>query len=116
LVTGYTELHRDLENTLAQWHGYAHGLVLNTGYSANTAVLSGLPQKGDIVLADKLIHASMLDGILSSAATLRRFPHNDLNVLESLLEESKNSDAVIFVVTESVYSMDGDCPDLKKIL
>jgi len=115
LVTGYTDLHQDLEKTLAQWHGYAHGLILNTGFSANTAVLGGLPQKGDIVLADKLIHASMLEGILSSGATLRRFPHNDLDVLESMLEESKETDVPLFVVTESVYSMDGDCPDLLRI-
>lgn len=115
LVTGYTDLHQDLEKTLAQWHGYAHGLILNTGFSANTAVLGGLPQKGDIVLADKLIHASMLEGILSSGATLRRFPHNDLDVLESMLEESKDTDVPVFVVTESVYSMDGDCPDLSRI-
>ncbi len=115
LVTGYTELHQELEKTLAQWHGYAHGLILNTGFSANTAVLGGLPQKGDIVLADKLIHASMLEGILSSGATLRRFPHNDLDVLESMIEESKETDVPLFVVTESVYSMDGDCPDLLRI-
>jgi 8-amino-7-oxononanoate synthase len=115
LVTGYTDLHQDLEKTLAQWHGYAHALILNTGFSANTAVLGGLPQKGDIVLADKLIHASMLEGILSSGATLRRFPHNDLDVLESMLEESKETDVPLFVVTESVYSMDGDCPDLSRI-
>ena len=115
LVTGYTELHQDLEKTLAQWHGYPHALILNTGFSANTAVLGGLPKKGDVVLADKLIHASMLEGILSSEATLRRFPHNDLDVLESLLEETKASEGVVFVVTESVYSMDGDCPDLSRI-
>ena len=115
LVTGYTELHQELEKTLAQWHGYAHGLILNTGFSANTAVLGGLPQKGDIVLADKLIHASMLEGILSSGATLRRFPHNDLDVLESMIGESKETDVPLFVVTESVYSMDGDCPDLLRI-
>ena len=115
LVTGYTDLHQDLEKTLAQWHGYAHALILNTGFSANTAVLGGLPQKGDIVLADKLIHASMLEGILSSEATLRRFPHNNLDVLESMIEESKETDVPLFVVTESVYSMDGDCPDLLRI-
>lgn len=115
LVTGYTQLHQDLEKTLAEWHGYAHGLILNTGFSANTMVLGGLPKKGDIVLADKLVHASMLNGILSSEATLRRFPHNDLDILESLLEETKSSDAVVFVATESVYSMDGDCPDLVRI-
>lgn len=116
LVTGYTELHQELEKTLAEWHGYAHGLILNTGFSANTMVLGGLPQKGDVVLADKLIHASMLNGILSSEATLRRFPHNDINILESLLEEYKDTNTVVFVATESVYSMDGDSPDLGRIL
>lgn len=115
LVTGYTELHQELEETLAQWHGYNHALVLNTGFSANTAVLGGLPKKGDIVLADKLVHASMIEGILSSDATLRRFPHNDLDKLEALLEESKRGDTTVFVVTESIYSMDGDCPDLARI-
>lgn len=115
LVSGYTELHQVLEKTLAQWHGYPRGLILNTGFSANVAVLGGLPKKGDIILADKWVHASMLQGILASGATLRRFPHNDLDTLELMLQESAPSEAAIFVVTESVYSMDGDSPDLRRI-
>ena len=115
LVTGYTEIHRKLEQTLAAWQGYAHGLVMNTGFAANSAVLGGLPKKGDVVLADRLVHASMLDGILASGARLRRFAHNDLDALELMLHEEPALDGVIFVVTESVYSMDGDSPDLKRL-
>ncbi len=115
LVTGYTELHQKLERTLADWQGYEHGLVLNTGYAANAAVLGGLPRKGDLILADRLVHASMLDGILKSGARLRRFAHNDLDALELMLHEEPAHDGVLFVVTESVYSMDGDSPDLRRL-
>lgn len=115
LVTGYTEIHQKLELALAAWQGYAHGLVMNTGFAANSAVLGGLPKKGDVILADRLVHASMLDGILASGARLRRFAHNDLDALELMLHEEPALDGVIFVVTESVYSMDGDSPDLKRL-
>ena len=115
LVTGYTEIHQKLEQALAAWQGYAHGLVMNTGFAANSAVLGGLPKKGDLILADRLVHASMLDGIMASGARLRRFAHNDLDALELMLHEEPALDGVIFVVTESVYSMDGDSPDLKRL-
>ena len=115
LVTGYTEIHQRLEQTLAAWQGYAHALVMNTGFAANSAVLGGLPKKGDVVLADRLVHASMLEGILASGARLRRFAHNDLDALELMLHEEPALDGVIFVVTESVYSMDGDSPDLPRL-
>ena len=115
LVTGYTEIHQKLEQALAAWQGYEYGLVMNTGFSANSAVLGGLPKKGDLILADRLVHASMLDGIMASGARLRRFAHNDLDALELMLHEEPALDGVIFVVTESVYSMDGDSPDLKRL-
>ena len=107
LVTGYTQLHQQLEQTLAAWQGYAHGLVLNTGFAANAAVLGGLPKAGDVVLADRLVHASMLEGIMASGARLRRFPHNDLDALELMLHEEPALDGVIFVVTESVFAVPG---------
>ena len=115
LVTGYTEIHQQLEHSLAAWQGYEYGLVMNTGFSANSAVLGGLPKKGDLILADRLVHASMLDGIMASGARLRRFAHNDLDALELMLHEEPALEGVIFVVTESVYSMDGDSPDLKRL-
>lgn len=115
LITGYTELHAELERALAGWHGYQQGLVWNSGFAANSAVLSMLPQRGDVVLADRLIHASMVAGILRSGARLRRFPHNDLHALHAMLGEECQRAGAVFVVTESVYSMDGDCPDLAMI-
>jgi len=123
LITGYTQLHADLERALTGWHGYQHGLVWNSGFAANSAVLGMLPRRGDVVLADRLIHASMVAGILRSGARLRRFPHNDLHALNAMLaEESERATlpggprtqagGAIFVVTESIFSMDGDGPDL----
>jgi 8-amino-7-oxononanoate synthase len=115
LITGYTELHAELERALTLWHGYEHGLVWNSGYAANSAVLSMLPQHGDVVLADRLIHASMVAGILRSGARLRRFPHNDLDSLQAMLDEESRRDGAVFVVMESIYSMDGDGPDLNAV-
>ena len=115
LVTGYTALHAALEAELAAWHRYPHALVMNSGFAANGAVLGGLPKAGDLVLADRLIHASMIDGILRSGARLRRFAHNDLDALEVLLAESAGHAGQVFVATESVYSMDGDAPDLARL-
>jgi len=133
LVSGYTQLHADLEHALVGWHGYQHGLIWNSGFAANSAVLGMLPQRGDVVLADRLIHASMVAGILRSGARLRRFPHNDLHALQAMLAEETERRApsrpdvesvveragavpgapsAIFVVTESIFSMDGDGPDL----
>jgi 8-amino-7-oxononanoate synthase len=112
LITGYTELHAELERSLADWHGYQHGLVWNSGFAANSAVLSMLPQHGDVVLADRLIHASMVAGIVRSRARLRRFPHNDLHALHAMLGEESQRKGTVFVVTESIFSMDGDGPDL----
>lgn len=115
LITGYTTLHHALEEKLCQWHGFPHGLLWNSGYAANQAILSLLPQKKDLILADRLIHNSMVSGILRSGAQLIRYPHCDLDRLTTLLEKHAHSSRRIFVVTESVFSMDGDYPDLKRI-
>lgn len=112
LISGYTSEHAALERELCNWIGFSHGLVWNSGYAANSAVLGSLPAKGDMILADRLVHHSLLAGALHSGARLQRFAHNDLNALRRLLEACKEEDKIIFVVTESVYSMDGDTPDL----
>ncbi|MFT3869499.1 MAG: aminotransferase class I/II-fold pyridoxal phosphate-dependent enzyme [Nibricoccus sp.] len=112
LISGYTSEHAALERELCNWVGFPHGLVWNSGYSANGAVLGTLPQKGDVILADRLVHHSLLAGALHSGARLQRFAHNDLDALRRLLEMIDSEGKTIFVVTESVYSMDGDTPDL----
>ena len=115
LITGYRSLHRDLERALCKWLGFPHGLVWTTGYAANSALLSLLPQRGDIVLADRLIHNSMINGILRSGARLIRYRHCDLDHLEALLQEPTANGRLAFVVTETVFSMDGDYPDLAQM-
>ncbi|MEM8550570.1 MAG: aminotransferase class I/II-fold pyridoxal phosphate-dependent enzyme, partial [Verrucomicrobiota bacterium] len=111
LINGFTEAHAELLETLKSWCGFTHGMLWNTGYAANQAVLSQLPQRGDIVLADRLIHNSMISGLLASGARVIRYRHLDLEHLGSLLEEYQ--ERTVFVVTESVFSMDGDYPDLQ---
>jgi len=114
LVSGYTEGHRALEERLAHWAGFRWGLVWNSGYAANHGVLSVLPSKGDLILIDRLAHYSMIAGALRSGARVQRFRHNDVEQLEHLLVRSERW-AQVFVVTESVYSMDGDRSDLQSI-
>jgi len=105
-------LHRELEDALAAWSGFAFGLVWNTGYAANQGVLGLLPQRGDLVLADRLIHNSMISGIQRSGARLQRYRHLDMAHLEALLASHRSHDGQVFVVTETVFSMDGDYPEL----
>ena len=90
-------------------------MIWNSGYVANQALLGSIPRKDDLILADRLIHKSMISGILSSGARLMRYRHCDTGHLEELLEKNTTGDRIVFVVTESVFSMDGDYPDLEKI-
>lgn len=116
LVTGFRSPHLRLVERIGAWYGVSTDQILpwNSGYAANHAVLGLLPQKGDLVLADRLVHHSMLAGILASGARLRRYPHLDLDQLQNLLEQRPSKQAT-FVVTETVFSMDGDLPDLARL-
>lgn len=114
LISGYTEVHAELENKLSNWYGGRPALVWNSGYAANQAVLKLFIDRNDLIIADRLIHNSLISGILQTGARLIRFRHNDLKHLETLLEKHKG-ERRIYLITESVYSMDGDYPDLAKI-
>lgn len=115
LVSGFGPAHQELLNSVKAWHGFEQGIVWNSGYVANQAVLSQLPKKEDVVLADRLIHNSMITGILSSGARLARYRHCDLDHLEALLQKHGKDGRLVFVATESVFSMDGDYPDLARM-
>jgi len=115
LVRGYSATHAALETALCGWHGFPAGLVWNTGFAANQAVLGALAAPSDLILADRLSHHSLISGILKSGAKFTRFPHNDLDALERLLAETASPGRVRWVVTESVYSMDGDSPNLLRL-
>ncbi|AIA71641.1 8-amino-7-oxononanoate synthase [Pectobacterium atrosepticum SCRI1043] len=109
-VTGYTDAHASLENQLADWLGYPRALLFISGYAANQAVVAALAQAEDRIFADKLSHASLLEAAAQSPATLRRFKHNQADSLQALLE--KPTDGQTLVVTEGVFSMDGDTAPL----
>lgn len=113
VVNGYLPIHHQLEESFKSWLEYPSCLVWNSGYSANHNLLSLLPRKGDLVLADRHMHVSALAGVLQSGARLLRYHHNDTEHLEKLLAD--NTDRNIFVLTESLFSMDGDWPDLQAI-
>jgi len=117
LITGYKEIHAELERELCEWLGFSCGLIWNTGYAANACVLGTLPSRTDCILADRLIHNSMISGILRSGANFQRYRHNDIDDLQARLEKLKkeNFAGKIFVATESVFSMDGDVPALEKM-
>lgn len=119
LMCGSLSPHRQLEAYLARAKGTEAALVFANGYATSVGTLSTLLQKGDTVIVDKLSHASLIDGARLSRATIRVFPHNDLGKLEKLLETTcakSSKDARILVVTESVFSMDGDLAPLKEII
>jgi 8-amino-7-oxononanoate synthase len=112
LVSGYLSIHKELEGRLAQFHGYPHALLMVSGHAANRSVLGALVGAEDLVLVDRLVHQSILSGVMASGAKFRRFPHNDLVALEKILIDKKNQFRQVFVATESLFSMDGDGPDL----
>jgi len=112
LLAGNFPLVEEAENKIANFHDAPSALIFNSGYDANSGLLSCVAQKGDLILYDKLSHASLRDGIRLSFADSFSFAHNDLQMLEEKLQRKKGN---CFVVTESVFSMDGDLAPLKEM-
>jgi 8-amino-7-oxononanoate synthase len=112
LLSGNYRMIEETEEKIARFHDAASGLIFNSGYDANLGLLSSVPQKGDTIIYDYLSHASLRDGIRLSFAKAYSFRHNDLNDLE---EKLKIASGNIFVVTESVFSMDGDLAPLREL-
>lgn len=119
LISGNHSLYEETEKTIAKFHNSESALIFNSGYDANIGFFSSVPQRGDIVLYDEFIHASIRDGIQMSNAKAYKFSHNSINDIAKQLtrytEQKTTKDQHIYVVTESVFSMDGDTPKLKEI-
>ncbi len=116
LLTGNFSVYADLEQLLAKSYGREAALVFNSGYHANTGILQALTDKHDIVIADKLVHASLIDGMILSGATFFRYRHLDYDHLEYILEKELLHFERAFIVTESIFSMDGDVADLPRLV
>ena len=118
LICGTTSEHAALEEELAAAKGTEAALVFSTGVAAATGTIPALVGKGDVIIMDKLAHACLIDGARASEATLRIFSHNDLEKLESHLgwAREKHPDAKVMIITESVFSMDGDLAPLRELV
>jgi len=112
LVCGHSAPHHDLEAALARLTGYPRALLFSTGYMANVGVISALAQRGDLILQDKLNHASLLDGAQLSRAKMTRYRHCDYAQLSDLLAQSSSDN---LIVSDSIFSMDGDLADVGRL-
>ncbi|NPB04886.1 MAG: 8-amino-7-oxononanoate synthase [Aquificae bacterium] len=116
LVSGYTELHRSLEEELAKAKGVPACLTVGSGYLANLAVITALVSEGDLVLSDELNHASIVDGVRLSKAAKFVYPHRDAKAARLFLEKRRGGFRRCLIVTDGVFSMDGDLAPLPELV
>jgi 8-amino-7-oxononanoate synthase len=114
LLSGNHKVYQQAEDYIAQFHHAEAALIFNSGYDANVGFFSSVPQKGDLILYDELCHASIRDGIKLSNAKAYKFAHNDFEDIETLIKRHKTD--IVYIVTESVFSMDGDTPNLEELV
>ena len=115
LLSGNHTLYDQAEDFIAKFHHVEAALIFNSGYDANVGFFSAVPQRNDIILYDELCHASIRDGIQMSHAKAYKFQHNDFEDLGRLLQRCQTEPVEVYIVTESVFSMDGDCPNLEQL-
>jgi len=115
LLSGDTEIFHALEDAVARFKEKEAALIFNSGYQANVGIISALFRKEDVIFSDRLNHASIIDGILLSGARFFRFQHNNPEHLESLLKKERNKFKKALIVSESIFSMDGDRAPLKEL-
>jgi glycine C-acetyltransferase len=116
LVSGNMVLHEQLEARLAAFKNTEAALVFNSGYAANTGLIPALAGSGDLVFSDRLNHASIVDGCLLSRARMIRYPHRDVNGLHRLLERNRGGTGRKIIITDGVFSMDGDIAPLPELV
>jgi len=117
LLTGNHSAYRNFEKSLDELFGHnKHSLVYPSGYHANIGILPALMGKNDLIVADKLSHASLIDGMMLGKAKVERFSHNDMTHLRKILEKNRGDFEECIIVTESIFSMDGDVAPLREMV
>lgn len=116
LISGHSQLIERVEKKIADFHNSEAALVFNSGYDANVGLISSITSKHDLILYDELIHASVHDGIRLSLAKSYKIKHNNIEHLQRMLERNTDVNGNIYVVVESVYSMDGDSAPLEELV
>ena len=116
LLTGTLPIYKELENLLTDLYKSGGTLLFNSGYHANVGINSSIAGKSDVIFSDKLNHASIIDGMRLSEAKFFRYPHKNMEALEKLLKRERSNYNNAVIVTESVFSMDGDIADLQKLV
>lgn len=116
LLSGHRKLHRDLENAIAYLKGTDDAVVFSSGYLANLGTITAVVGKRDLVLSDAYNHSSLKNGAILSGAQVREYPHVDMDGLRGLLQEHRNHYRRCLIITDSVFSMDGDLCPLPEIL
>ena len=121
LIAGNMEIHEELEKRIAGFKGCRSALVFSTGYMANIGLITSLANKGDLILSDELNHASVIDGCMLSKAELHVYPHKDIKGMEDILSKVGPCSAIsgykrTIIVTDGVFSMDGDITPLTGVL
>lgn len=114
LTTGHSQLHQDCEQALAAFTGRRRALLFSTGYMANLAIAGALTGRHDLIFQDKLNHASLIDAAKLCGAKLMRYRHQDINQLEQQLKQNQTQKRTL-IMTDGVFSMDGDCADVTRI-
>lgn len=116
LLTGTLPVYNELEQLLCNLFQKEKALLFNSGYHANVGITSSIADKNDVIFSDKLNHASIIDGMRLSSSKFFRYQHNNIDSLEKLIIRERNNFENAIIITESVFSMDGDIADLKKII
>lgn len=115
VTTGQSDLHLELCSKIAKIHKKDDALLFNSGYAANVGIIPSLTTTNDLIIADQLCHASIQDGMQMSRATCRFFKHNDMSHLRTILSRERNTHNGCLIITEGVFSMDGDLAKLDQI-
>ena len=115
LISGYSKYHSKLEEEISEYLGQEKTLLFSTGYQANLGVINSIINRKDNIIADQLNHASLIDGSILSRANFKRYKHNEMASLENIVSRVTEQKKNTLIISDSLFSMDGDLANLKEL-